>query len=70
MVKINEIEIDAFVDFGNGFKFQIEDIEVNEVECYGISYLFKVNPKSLDWVKIEEMLKNNETESIKKETSV
>ena len=70
MVKINEIEIDAFVDFGNGFKFQIEDIEVNEVKCYGISYLFKVNPKSLDWVKIEEMLKNNETESIKKETSI
>ena len=70
MVKINEIEIDAFVDFGNGFKFQIEDIEVNEVECYGISYLFKVNSKSLDWVKIEEMLKNNETKSIKKETSI
>ena len=48
----------TFVDFGNGFKFIVEDIEINHVECYGDSVLLKVNPKSLDWVEIENKLKN------------
>ena len=58
MINVNGKEIEAFVDFGNGFKFIIESVETIKVECYGESTLFKVNPKSLDWVKIEEMLKS------------
>ena len=80
VVKGHEIQ-NALKHFGTVYgeitwnsDFTNEDVanhpRLNEVECYGISYLFKVNPKSLDWVKIEEMLKNNETKSIKKETSV
>lgn len=48
----------AFVDFGNGFKFIVDDIEINHIECYGDSILLKVHPKSLDWVEIENKLKN------------
>lgn len=71
MIKINGIEINAFVDFGNGFKFIIDSVEINEIECYGVSWIFKVNPKSLDWVKIEELLENQqyENQNIKKEES-
>ena len=89
MITINDIKIDAFVDFGNGFKFIVEDANLDD---FGNLQL-KVHPKSLKWVELEhnlhnslslrgyeqflaecyeteDKLKQDETKSIKKETSI
>ena len=58
MITINGIEIDAYVDFGNGLKFSVDEVQIEEVECYGISFIFKINPNSLKWFEIEYDLHN------------
>ena len=54
MIIINNTKIDAFVDFGNGFKFIVEDANLDD---FGNLQL-KVHPKSLKWVELEHNLHN------------
>lgn len=57
MITINEIKIDAFVDFGNGFKFIVEDATLNE---FG-NLIISVNPNSIKWIELEHDLYNSES---------
>ena len=54
MITINDIKINAFVDFGNGFKFIVEDANLDD---FGNLQL-KVHPKSLKCVELEHNLHN------------
>lgn len=54
MITINNIKVDAFVDFGNGFKFIVDDATLND---FG-NLILKVNPNSLKWVELEHDLYN------------
>ena len=60
----------AYIDFGDGFKFSIEDIAKESHDCFGESIIIKVHPSSKRWIEIEQKLKSNEIKSIKKETSI
>lgn len=60
----------AYIDFGNGFKFSIEDIVKESHDIYGESIIIKVHPSSKRWIEIEQKLKSNETKNIKEETSI
>ena len=59
----------AYVDLGNGFKFSIEDIVKESHDIYGESIIIKVHPSSKRWIEIEQKLKSNESQNIKKEES-
>lgn len=60
----------AYVDLGNGFKFSIEDIVKESHDIYGESIIIKVHPSSKRWIEIEQKLKSNESQNIKKEESI
>ena len=54
MITINNINVEAFVDFGNGFKFLVESCELND---FG-NLILKVNSNSIKWIEIEHSLDN------------
>ena len=54
MITINNTKINAFVDFGNGFKFIVEDATLDD---FG-NLILKVNSNSLKWVELEHDLHN------------
>ena len=64
-LNINNMELEqlkkelsnAYVDFGNGFKFSIEDIIKESHDIYGESIIIKVHPSSKRWIEIEQKLK-------------
>lgn len=51
---INNIKVDIFVDFGNGFKFIVDNTTLDD---FG-NLILKVNPNSLKWVELEHDLYN------------
>ena len=50
------VDGECFIDFGNGFRFIIDDVQFRHNELYGDSIDFKAHPKSLTWVEIEYQL--------------
>ena len=60
----------VFIDFGNGFRFSVEDVTKENHDIYGESIVLKIHPGSIRWIEIEQKLKQDEIKSIKKETSI
>ena len=60
----------VFIDFGNGFRFSVEDVIKENHDIYGESIVLKIHPGSIRWIEIEHKLKQDETKSIKKEASI
>lgn len=65
----NELS-NVFIDFGNGFRFSVEDVIKENHDIYGESIVLKIHPGSIRWIEIEHKLKQDETKSIKKEASI
>ena len=60
----------VFIDFGNGFRFSVEDVIKENHDIYGESIVLKIHPGSIRWIEIEHKLKQDETKKIKEETSI
>ena len=59
-----------FIDFGNGFRFSVEDIIKENHSIYGESVVLKIHPGSIRWIEIEHKLKQDETKKIKEKASI
>ena len=58
-----------FIDFGNGFRFSVEDVIKENHDIYGEDIVLKIHPGAIRWIEIEYKLKQDEIKKIKKETS-
>ena len=57
MITINNITLECYVDFGNGFKFIAEKAELDDFA----NLIISVNPNSIKWIELEHDLYNPES---------
>ena len=50
----------VFIDFGNGFRFSVEDVIKENHDIYGESIILKIHPGSIRWIEIEYKLKQKD----------